>query len=90
MHLTVVSVAVGVAIALACAWYCRRLALGKGRSTLLWTALGVVLTVVAVPVLILLPSAPGAVQEARVGRPSPSAEAGGEDKPTLSPAPPAS
>ena len=57
MQLTVISATIGVAIALACAWYCRRLALEKGRRVLLWTLLGLVLTVIAVPVLVLLPEA---------------------------------
>lgn len=59
MGLTYVSVTIGIVIAVACAWYCRRLALEKRRNALLWTVLGFVLTVVAVPVLFLLP-APGA------------------------------
>ncbi len=54
--LTYISAAVGIAIAVACAWYCRRLALEKGRNAVLWVLLGFVLTVVAVPVLILLPA----------------------------------
>ena len=55
MHLTYISVAVALAIAVACAWYCHRLALEKARNVVLWTILGLVLTVVAVPVLVLLP-----------------------------------
>ncbi len=54
MGLTYISVAIGVAIAVWCAWYCRRLAAEKGYNVLLWTILGLVLTVVAVPVLVLL------------------------------------
>ncbi len=57
MYLSPVSVAIGVAIAVACALYSRRLAVEKGRNALLWSVLGFVLTVVAVPVLVLLPSA---------------------------------
>ncbi len=63
MQLTVISATIGVAIALACAWYCRRLALEKGRRVLLWTVLGLVLTVIAVPVLVLLPEPAGATVE---------------------------
>jgi len=55
--LTYISVAIGVAIALWCAWYCRRLAAEKGYNVLLWTVLGLVLTVLAAPVLVLLPDA---------------------------------
>ena len=66
MQLTVISATIGVAIALACAWYCRRLALEKGRRVLLWALLGLVLTVIAVPVLVLLPVTPAA---ARVSAP---------------------
>lgn len=57
MGLTYISVAIGLAIAVACAWYCRRLAGEKGRNVLVWTVLGFVLTVVAAPVLVLLPAA---------------------------------
>ena len=63
MQLTVISATIGVAIALACAWYCRRLALEKGRRVLLWTLLGLVLTVIAVPVLVLLPETAAATVE---------------------------
>jgi hypothetical protein len=56
--LTYISVTIGVAIAAWCAWYCRRLAAEKGRNVVLWTILGLVLTVVAVPVLVLLPLTP--------------------------------
>jgi hypothetical protein len=66
VELTIISATIGVAIALACAWYSRRLALEKGRRVLLWTLLGLVLTVVAVPVLVLLPVTPAA---ARVSTP---------------------
>lgn len=55
--LTYISAAIGIAIAVACAWYCHRLALEKRRNALLWTVLGLVLTVVAVPVLFMLPAA---------------------------------
>ena len=58
-YLTYISVTIGLAIALACAWYCRRLATEKGRGVVRWTLLGFVLTVVAVPVLVLLPSVSG-------------------------------
>lgn len=58
MNLTIVSATIGITIAVACAWYCRRLAVEKRRGVLLWTLLGFVLTIVAVPVLVLLPSAP--------------------------------
>ena len=63
MQLTAISATIGVAIALACAWYCHRLALEKGRRVLLWTVLGLVLTVIAVPVLVLLPEVPVATAE---------------------------
>ena len=55
LELTVISATIGVAIALACAYYCRSLAVEKGRNVVLWTLLGLVLTVIAVPVLVLLP-----------------------------------
>lgn len=58
MQLTVVSVTIAVLIAIACAWYCRRLAREKRRSAPLWTLLGLVLTIIAVPVLVLLPEVP--------------------------------
>ena len=56
MDLSSVSVAIGLAIALACAWYCRRLATEKGRGVTRWTLAGLALTIVAVPVLVLLPA----------------------------------
>jgi hypothetical protein len=58
VNLTYISVTIGVAIAVWCAWYCRHLAAAKGRNVLVWSVLGFVLTVVAVPVLVLLPLAP--------------------------------
>ena len=67
MELTIISATIGIAIALACAWYCRQLASEKGRNVLLWTLLGLLLTVIAVPVLVLLPSGHSRVVE--VGRP---------------------
>jgi len=57
VHLSYISVTLGILIAVTCAWYCRRLAADKRRSVPLWTLLGFVLTVVAVPVLVLLPEA---------------------------------
>lgn len=57
MYLSYVSATIGVVIAVACAWYCRRLAARKGRSVPFWTVAGLVLTVVAVPVLYLAPAA---------------------------------
>jgi ABC-type proline/glycine betaine transport system permease subunit len=54
LQLTIISATIAVAIAVVCAWYCRRLALEKGRNVLLWTVLGFALTVIAVPVLVLL------------------------------------
>ena len=59
MSHTFISVTIGVAIALWCAWYCRHLAVEKGRNVLLWTLLGLVLTVVVVPVLVVLPRPAG-------------------------------
>lgn len=71
MGLTYISVTIGVAIAVWCAWYCRRLAAEKCRSVVLWTLLGFVLTVVAVPVLVLLPAAREAgAEDAAHGAPS--------------------
>jgi hypothetical protein len=67
VDLTIASATIGIAIALACAWYCRRLALHKGRNVLAWTVLGFVLTVIAVPVLVLLSDV--------AGRPGPEEEA---------------
>jgi hypothetical protein len=55
VELTIISATIGIAIALACAWYCRRVALEKGRNAVLWAVLGFALTVIAVPVLVLLP-----------------------------------
>ena len=72
--LTYVSATIGIVIAVACAWYCRRLALEKRRNVPLWTVLGFVLTVVAVPVLFLLPAANRGVGGASSG--------GVEDSPT--------
>lgn len=69
MDLSYISVAIGLAIAVACAWYCHRLARAKGRGVLRWTVLGFVLTVVAVPVLVLLPAVPNGSVE----RPAPDA-----------------
>lgn len=66
MSHTFISVTIGVAIALWCAWYCRRLAVEKGRNVLLWTLLGLVLTVVVVPVLVALPSPAGGQTAAAV------------------------
>lgn len=63
MSHTFISVTIGVAIALWCAWYCRHLAVEKGRNVLLWTLLGLVLTVVAVPVLVVLPPPAGGESE---------------------------
>jgi len=51
------SVTIGLVIAVLCAWYCRRLAATKGLNVPLWTVLGFVFTVLAVPVLVLLPLA---------------------------------
>ena len=48
---------IAIVIAVACALYCRRLAVEKGRNVLLWTVLGFAVTVIAVPVLVLLPEA---------------------------------
>jgi ABC-type microcin C transport system permease subunit YejE len=67
VHLTIISATIGIAIALACAWYCRRLALEKGRNVVVWTLLGLFLTILAAPVLVLLPSAHSRVVE--VSRP---------------------
>jgi hypothetical protein len=67
VELTAISVTIGVVIALACACYCRRLALEKGHNVVLWTLLGLVLTVIALPVLVLLPPAHGAAGEAPRG-----------------------
>ncbi len=63
--LTYISASIGVAIAVLCAWYCRRLAHEKRRSAALWTVLGLVLTVVAVPVLVLLPAIPSGAGASR-------------------------
>jgi len=59
VHLTYISATIAIGIAILCAWYCRRLALEKGRRVLPWIVLGLILTVVAVPVLVLLPAAGG-------------------------------
>jgi ABC-type proline/glycine betaine transport system permease subunit len=59
VDLSYISVVIGLAIAVACAWYCRRLAREKGRGVTRWTVAGCVLTVVAVPVLVLLPPVSG-------------------------------
>ena len=50
--LTTVSLLLGIAIAAWCGWYCRRLAGEKGRPLLFWTVTGVLLNVVAVPMLL--------------------------------------
>jgi hypothetical protein len=55
--LTTTSLVLGIAIALWCGWYCRRVAREKGRPVALWTVAGVLLNVVAVPVLLALPAA---------------------------------
>lgn len=55
--LTTTSLVLGIAIALWCGWYCRRVAREKGRPVALWTVAGVLLNVVAVPVLLALPPA---------------------------------
>ncbi len=57
------SLVLGLAIALWCGWYCRHLAPEKGRRRSLWTVLGVVLNVVAVPLLLALP--PAGLEEGR-------------------------
>ena len=65
--LTTVSLLLGIAIALWCGWYCRRVAGEKGRRRLLWSILGVALNVVAVPVLLALPAKRDAVDAAQSG-----------------------
>jgi hypothetical protein len=77
--LTYVSVTIGIVIAVACAWYCRRLALEKRRNVLLWTILGFVLTVVAVPVLVLLPATSSGSEFEPVGPEPPETPAGTDD-----------
>jgi hypothetical protein len=69
VDLSYISVAIGLAIAVACAWYCRRLAHEKGRGVKRWTVAGLALTVLAVPVLVLLPP----VSDVPVESPAPDA-----------------
>ena len=60
--LTTVSLLLGIAIAAWCGWYCRRLAGEKGRRAIVLDDPGVLLNVVAVPVLLALRAKRDAVE----------------------------
>ena len=54
---TLIGVLVWIVVALAFCYFCARIAIGKGRSPILWAILGAVFPLISLIVVALLPAA---------------------------------